>query len=75
MLKLNEHPWNVPDGRMAPGLIPFDRRKRSSFRLMEMLEEMSIGEFISAEVLADDGIACELDVELDAVAIEVFSLP
>lgn len=73
MLKLNEHPWNVPDGRMAPGLIPFDRRKRSSFRLM--LEEMSIGEFISAEVLADDGISCELDVELDAVAIEVFSLP
>jgi len=35
MLKVNEHPWKFPDGRMACGLTPLGKRKFSSFWLTD----------------------------------------
>ena len=72
MLKVNEHPWELPDGRMACGLIPLGQRKFSSFWLTETLlvgiEKILLVEF-------PDWVAV-LVVGLDEVdAGGVFSLP
>ena len=67
---MNEHAWKVPDGRMAPRLTPLDRRKLFILAEWREMLAMSIGKFLSAEVLAD-GITCELDT----VAAEAFSSP
>ena len=35
MVKVNEHPWKFPDGRIACGLTPLGKRKFSSFWLTD----------------------------------------